>query len=148
MHQDVGFGFRQLVDIAERALSPAINDPTTAVQCLDHLHDFLRRLVTRTFPSGSYLDGDGELRLVVPSARWEDYVSLAFDEVRQYGESSLQVSRRLHATIGDLLSIAPDERRAPLEDELRLLYESVGRSFPDPEDRRIAEQPDAQGIGS
>ena len=148
MHQDVGFGFRQLVDIAERALSPAINDPTTAVQCLDHLHDFLRRLVRRRFPTGRYLDEDGNLRLVVQSAAWDDYVSLAFDEIRQYGASSMQVNRRLRATIDDLLTIAPLERRGPLERERRMLHDSVARSFPHLEDQRAAEQPDSQGLGS
>lgn len=148
MNQDVAFGFRQLVDIAERALSPAINDPTTAVQCLDHLHDFLRRLVVREFPTGCYLDPDGELRLAVPAARWDDYVSLAFDEVRQYGHSSVQVARRLRATVDDLLTIAPLERRRALEREQRLLQLSVARSFPDLEDQQTAEHPDTQGLGS
>ena len=148
MHQDVAFGFRQLVDIAERALSPAINDPTTAVQCLDHIHDFLRRLAARGFPSGCYVDEQGVLRLAVVSATWEDYVSLAFDEVRQYGNESVQVARRLRATLEDLLGFAPPERRAPLLRELRLLDLSISRSFPDIEDRQSAGHPDTQGLGS
>ncbi|MDQ4021525.1 MAG: DUF2254 domain-containing protein [Actinomycetota bacterium] len=59
MEQDVAFGFRQLVDVAERALSPSVNDPTTACQAIDVLHDLLRRLATRRLPTGFLSDGDG-----------------------------------------------------------------------------------------
>ncbi len=62
MEQDLAFGFRQLVDIAERALSPGINDPTTAAQALDVLHDLLRRLATRHLPDGRSVGADGRLR--------------------------------------------------------------------------------------
>ena len=65
VHQDAAFGFRQLVDIAERALSPGINDPTTAVQVLDQLHDLLRRLAPRVIPGEQRVDDAGRLRLVV-----------------------------------------------------------------------------------
>jgi uncharacterized membrane protein len=59
MEQDLAFGFRQLTDIAERALSPAVNDPTTAVQAIDVLHDLLRALATRSGPPGCWRDEDG-----------------------------------------------------------------------------------------
>ena len=82
MTQDAAFGFRQLVDIGERALSPGTNDPTTAVQALDELHDLLRRLAVRSFPSPVRLDEDGLLLLVLPRPSWADYVALAPDEIR------------------------------------------------------------------
>ncbi|MGH8875604.1 MAG: DUF2254 domain-containing protein [Acidimicrobiia bacterium] len=148
MSQDVAFGFRQLVDIAERGLSPAINDPTTAVQVLDQLHDFLRRLVGRPFPSGAYHDREGNLRLVVPSMSWEGYVTLACDEIRHYGEGSVQVARRMRAMLEDLLEVAPIERVPPIERQLKLLEALVDRGFPDLEDRRTADDPDQQGLGS
>jgi uncharacterized membrane protein len=148
MSQDVAFGFRQLVDIAERALSPSINDPTTAVQVLDQLHDFLRRLATRPFPSGAHQDEEGKTRLVVRSMSWEDYVSLTCDEIRHYGEGSVQVARRMRAMLEDLSEIAPPERVAPLERQLKLLGTLVDRGFPDQEDRRTADEPDQQGLGS
>lgn len=148
MSQDVAFGFRQLVDIAERGLSAAINDPTTAVQVLDQLHDFLRRLVGRPFPSGAYHDREGNRRLVVPSMSWEGYVTLACDEIRHYGEGSVQVARRMRAMLEDLLEVAPPERVSAIERQLKLLDALVDRGFPDLEDRRSADDPDQQGLGS
>ena len=121
VRQDVAFGFRQLVDIAEKALSPGVNDPTTAVQCLDQIHDLLRRLCERPYPTGTHLDGHGRVRLLVPSATWSDHVSLALDEVRHWGAGSLQVHRRMRALLLDLLDVAPHDRRAPLERQLVLL---------------------------
>lgn len=138
MHQDPGFGFRQIVDIAERALSPGVNDPTTAVQAVDELHDLLRRLADRRFPSQARVDDDGALRVVAPRYDWDDYVGLAFDEIRQYGRGSIQVARRLRGALEDLLDMAPEHRRPALERQLQLLEESTQRDFPDEADRRRA----------
>jgi len=121
--QDIAFGLRQLVDIAERALSPGINDPTTAVQCLDQLHALLRRLGTRPLPTGAHTDRGGAVRLVVPTMGWDDYVALAFDEIRHSGSESLQVHRRLRGLLGDLLAVVEHERRPPLRRQLALLDE-------------------------
>lgn len=144
---DVGFGFRLLVDIAENALSPGVNDPTTAVQCIDQLHDLLRRLVIRKITNGWHTDAHGTPRLFVPPTEWEDYVELACDEVRIYGEGHLQVARRLRAMLLDLRAIACDERRAALDRQLRLLDAANERSFADHEERATADAADAQGIG-
>lgn len=138
MHQDPAFGFRQIVDIAERALSPGLNDPTTAVQAVDELHDLLRRLADRRFPSEARLDDTGALRVVAPRYGWDDYVGLAFDEIRHYGRGSIQVARRLRGALEDLLSVAPEHRRSALDRQLRLLKESARRDFPDDEDTRRA----------
>lgn len=148
MDQDVQFGFRQLADIAEKALSPAINDPTTAVQALDRIHDLLRRLILRPFPSGAVEDDDGTVRLIVPTASWEEVVVLGTAEIRGYGEHSLQVGRRLRAVTDDLLSIAPDSRRAPLERLQAELDRSIERGFEDADDRVRARAADAGGLGS
>jgi uncharacterized membrane protein len=115
MQQDVAFGFRQLVDIAEKALSPGVNDPTTAVQALDALHDLLRRLATRPLRSGVHLDDDGAVRLVVPPDRLADYLALALDEVEQYGEDTLQVNRRVDLLLGDLAAAALPQHRDAVE---------------------------------
>ncbi len=115
MQQDPAFGFRQLVDVAERGLSPAVNDPTTAIQCLDEIHDLLRRLAVRAFPSGQRFDDSGELRLSFPVTSWEGYVDLSFDEIRQYGRASIQVHRRLRSIIMDLLSSAGRTSRSPAQ---------------------------------
>ena len=148
MQQDVAFGFRQLVDIAEKALSPAINDPTTAVQALDRLHDLLRRLAGRPWPTGRVADDDGRLRLIHPVATWDDFVLLAFTEIRRYGAGSIQTARRLRAAIEDLLSCVPDDRRPVLEAELARLDAEVELLYELPDDRRLARRADEQGLGS
>ena len=114
MQQDAAFGIRQLVDLAVKALSPGINDPTTAVQALDHIHDLLRRLATRPMPAGRAVDEAGITRLVFPTMRWGDFVALGLDEIRHYGADSLQVTRRLHDLLDDLLTVVPEDRRAPV----------------------------------
>lgn len=139
MQQDPAFGFRQIVDIAERALSPGVNDPTTAVQAVDELHDLLRRLADRRFPSEARLDDDGALRVVAPRYGWDDYVGLAFDEIRHYGRGSIQIARRMRGALEDLATVAPEPRQAALDRQLRLLEESTRRDFPDEEDTRHAQ---------
>lgn len=130
MHQDPAFGFRQLVDIAEKALSPGVNDPTTAVQAIDQLHDLLRELLFRHFPSGKYSDDDGNVRLIIPVPSWEVFLLLAVEEIRHYGAGSLQVSRRLRSMLEDLRSVAPGEYHQILDDELSTLHEVSRQHFP------------------
>ena len=116
MDEDVGFGLRQLVDIAERALSPGINDPTTAVQALDHLHDLVRRLATRVVSPRQRTSGDGRLVLWVPQPQFADYLALAFDEIAHWGGDSPRVRRRLQIALRDLQSAArPEHRPAVIE---------------------------------
>lgn len=147
MSQDAAFGFRQLVDIAEKALSPALNDPTTAVQCIDRLHDLLRRLAVRPDADGVYRDGDGQVRLVVPQYGWEDYVRLAFDEIRHYGAGSVQVHQRLRATIEDLLTVVTGEpqRIEALAAQSQMLDRSAAVNFADDQDRQRASTPHLAG---
>lgn len=121
MTQDAAFGFRQIVDIAERALSPGVNDPTTAVQALDELHDLLRRLARREIPSPLRLADDGSILLRVPRLGWADYVALALDEIRGYGAGSIQVARRLRYLLLDLKDVAPRFREEPIDRQLHLL---------------------------
>jgi uncharacterized membrane protein len=147
LHQDTAFGFRQLVDVAERALSPGLNDPTTAVQAIDQLHDLLRRMVRRRFPAPTRQDEHGAPRLICPRPDWNSYVRLAVDEVRQYGERSLQISRRLRFMLEDLLQVAPAFRRGELERQLALLEASVERAFTDPREAEMARRASPQGHG-
>lgn len=121
MEGDPAFGIRQLVDIAERALSPGINDPTTAVQCVDHIHAQLRRIVGRAEPPDVLFDDAGSARVVMPVLRWEALVHLAFDEIRHWGASSLQVRSQLRRALDDLAGIAEPGRRFPVTEQLRLL---------------------------
>lgn len=137
-HQDAAFGLRQLVDIAARGLSPGINDPTTAVQALDQIHDILLRLGSRALHSG-VLRGDGEeVRVLVPVHSWPDYLHLAIDEIRLYGEGSMQVSRRLYALLGDLRERLPPCRREAVELQLELLDAAVEDGFSQATDRERA----------
>jgi uncharacterized membrane protein len=128
--QDAIFGFRQLVDIAERALSPGINDPTTATQTLDQLHDLLRMLAAREIPSPIRVDASGAVRLSLPRPDFADYVRLAFEEIRTYGAGSIQVVRRSRAALRDLLGCVGDDRKAALYDELSRLDRAALHSLP------------------
>jgi uncharacterized membrane protein len=148
MAQDPVFGFRQLVDIAERALSPAVNDPTTAVQALHRLHDLLRRIATRPQPTGVATDASGVPRLIVPVPEWDDYVRLACTEIRQYGASSVQVARRMRTMLDDLLTVAGPEQAPVLEHELTLLDRAIDASVTDPDVRALARGEGYQGIGA
>jgi uncharacterized membrane protein len=148
LDQDPRFAFRILVDIASKALSPAVNDPTTAVQCLDHLHDLLRYLAARPFRSGRLGDQDGALRLVVPPPSWEDYLDLALDEIRHYGATSIQVARRIRAIVDDLATVVSGTDAAAVKRQRAMLDRAVDENFTDPEERALAGRPDAQGLGS
>lgn len=148
LDRDPTFAFRILVDVAIKALSPGINDPTSAVMALDYLHALLRSAGRRRLDVGRHRDADGQVRLTVEVPTWEDYVSLGVDEIRQYGAGSVQVARRLRAMLEDLLAVVPEERQGALQEELALLARSVERAFPDAQDRSRASAPDQQGLGS
>lgn len=146
-HQDLGFGLRQLSDIALRALSPAINDPTTAVQALDRIVQFLAALSRRPLDAALHRDRGGAVRLAQPVPGWTELVDLGFTEVRGCAIGSPQVSRRMLAGLDDLLLLVPPERREPLLRHRELLRQAVDRSGPAPADRAFALRPDRQGIG-
>jgi uncharacterized membrane protein len=148
LDQDVAYGLRLLVDIAERSLadSPFL-DPTTAVQAIDRLHDCLRLLAPRPFPDGRYRDKQGAVRLITPSMTWEDYVHLAFDEIRMTGAGSPQVARRLHAALQDLLTMAPPERQVALQEQLDLLQSGIDSTIGEGSDRTYAKRGDPSGLG-
>jgi uncharacterized membrane protein len=147
LEQDPAFAFRILVDVASKALSPAINDPTTAVLAIDQVHTLLRQVGLRRLDTGEVRDAAGNLRLLYRTPDWDDFVLLAVTEVRQYGSGSIQVARRLGAMLENLIVALPRSRTAALAEQLRLLHASITRSFADPEDRLRAAAGDSQGIG-
>jgi uncharacterized membrane protein len=148
LDQDMAYGLRMLVDIAERSLSDGpFLDPTTAVQAIDRLYDCLRQLAPRPFPGGEYRDKNDKVRLVTQSMTWEDYVHLAFDEIRIAGAGSPQVARRLRAALEDLLTIAPRERKQCLKEQLLLLQSGTQQKLSEPGDAAHASQGDRIGIG-
>ncbi len=145
--QDPKYAIRLLVDIAIRALSPAVNDSTTAVQALDQIEDLLLRLGQRHLEIGDFRDADGKLRLVVSFPSWDDLLRLAFDEISFYGATSVQVMRRMNALISDLIPTVPEERRPALDYWERRLKVIIARSFVTDEERIEASQEDRQGLG-
>ncbi|MFI6686773.1 DUF2254 domain-containing protein [Streptomyces sp. NPDC050485] len=146
-HQDLGFGLRQLSDIALRALSPAVNDPTTAVQCLDRIVQLLTALADRPLGAVAHRDGRGEVRLVQDVPDWADLVDLSFAEIRLFAVGSPQVTRRIVAGLNDLLQLAPEDRREPLLRHRELLAQAVALAVPEAAERTFALEPDRQGIG-
>lgn len=148
LDRDMAYGLRMLVDIAERSLSDGpFLDPTTAVQAIDRLYDCLRQLAPRPFPDGKFHDESGELRLVTSAMTWDDYVHLAFDEIRIAGAGSPQVARRLHAALEDLLAVAPQERKRCLQEQLALLSSATRQAIRERRDAVQASQRDRSGIG-
>ncbi|MGX7826888.1 DUF2254 domain-containing protein [Actinokineospora sp. 24-640] len=113
LDQDVGSGFRQLVDIALRALSPSLNDPTTAVQVIDQLHDLLRCLATRPLRPRHRV-ADGILLLAVPEADFTGLLSLAVDELARAGGDYPRVRSRLRVMLVDLAEVARPEHNPPV----------------------------------
>ena len=145
--QDPKYAIRLLVDIAIKALSPAINDPTTAVQALDHIEDLLLHLGRRRLEIGEFRDSDGQLRLVVPCPTWEDFLRLAFDEIRYCGAHSVQVMRRMMALVNDVSSRLPEDHRPALRHWEQRLRATIARSFEDVEEKQEAAVEDRQGLG-
>jgi len=146
--QDPKYAIRLLVDIAIKALSPAINDPATAVRAIDQIEDLLYRLGMRDLDAGYARDANGVLRVIFPMPTWEDYLRLSFDEIRQYGASSVQVMRRLRAALSGVAeAITSETRMASVQAYVKHLDLAISRSPLDTEDRLVASQEDPQGLG-
>ncbi len=148
MRQDPAFAFRLLADISAKALSPGVNDPTTSVQALDQIQLLLRQIAGRRLVPGIGRDSSGAVRLRYRTPTWEDYLSLAIDETRHFGEGSVQVMRRLRALLDDLRATVPDFRRPAVDAELTLLDSAASRVFSDYRDQLAAAASDRQGLGA
>jgi len=147
LEQDPTFAFRIVVDIALRALSPAINDPTTAVLAIDQLHRLLRMVGKHYLRTDGILNKSGKLRLIFRTPNWEDYVHLAFSEIRSCGSNNLQIVRRLRAMIENLVQTLPVSCHPPLQEQLSLLDREVARNFVYSEELALARIGDTQGLG-
>ena len=145
--QDPKYPMRLLVDIAIKALSPAINDPTTAVQAIDQIEDLLRRLAKCDLETCEAVDPDGIVRVIYQVPSWNDYLTLAFDEIRQYGSTSIQVMRRLRAALTELARSVDSDRAELVNAYLQHLDSNIDRSNFDPMDRASARVEDRQGLG-
>jgi uncharacterized membrane protein len=148
IEQDPSFAIRIMVDIAIKALSAAINDPTTAIQVMNHLAEVLRLIggvdLSRSKWTGDRSDPVG---LVFPIRSWEDYLTLATTEIRCYGASAIQVMRRMRALLEELHDEVREEHRAAIDEELARLDATVARNFADSVDIDRARVSDPQGIG-
>jgi uncharacterized membrane protein len=147
LEQDPTFAFRILVDIAIKALSPAINDPTTAVLAIDQIHRLLRHVGLRHVSREEILDESGKPRLVFRTPNWEDFVHLACTEIRHCGAGSVQITRRMRSMLENLMQTLPSHRHSELRKQLDLLDRAIEEHYTVAEDRALARIPDPQGLG-
>ncbi|MGV9709800.1 DUF2254 domain-containing protein [Gordonia sp. NPDC003424] len=134
-----------ITDVALKALSPAINDPSRAVQALNHIEDLLLMLSPRLLA-----DESSESLSMIRGYRrsWSDYVAIGTDQIRHYGMDSVQVQRRLRALFENLIEQCPDVHDGPLLARLQALDEAVPTQWTTVLDRRLALGADVQGLGS
>ena len=147
MEQDPLFAFRILVDVALKALSPAINDPTTGVLALDQVQRLLRTVGRRHLHGEAIVDRSGQRRLILRTPDWDDFVNVACHEIRMYGAGNMQIARRMRAMLENLIASLPPHRHAALEAERRRLDAAIATLFTDPDDLALAREPDLQGLG-
>jgi uncharacterized membrane protein len=147
LEQDPTFAFRIILDIALKALSPAINDPTTAVLAIDQLQRLLRSVGERNLRTDNITDESGKLRVIFRTPNWEDFVNLACTELRRYGADSIQVVRRLRAMIETLIRTLPEDHHAALQAQLALLDQAIETIYSFPEELALARATDSQGLG-
>ena len=148
IEQDPAFAVRIIVDVAVKALSAAINDPTTAVQAIDHLANVLALLGAMPLRGPlTFRDRQGVPRLLMPGRTWEDYLALGVTEIREYGSTSIQVMRRLRAMLEDLRASVQPEHRPAVEAEIAKLDATTATGFAGSVDEDQARGRDRQGIG-
>lgn len=139
--QDFEFSVNQLVEIAVRALSPGVNDPFTAVTCVDRLGSVLCRLVVRDKPSPYRYDKQDRLRVIAFPTTFPAITDAAFNQIRQYGRSSAAVTIRLLETIAVVARVAPrPEDRAALIRHAEMIVRGASDGLPEAEDRRKVEE--------
>jgi uncharacterized membrane protein len=147
MEQDPLFSLRILADIALKALSPAINDPTTGVLALDQIHRLLRSVGRRRLHGDVLTDGLGHPRVIYRTPNWEDFVHLACTEIRGCGAGNMQIARRLRALLDNLIVSLPRHRHEVLEAERARLDKAIETLYPLPADLALARIGDTQGLG-
>ncbi|MDT8377104.1 MAG: DUF2254 domain-containing protein [Mariprofundaceae bacterium] len=139
--QDLEFAVDQLVEIAIRALSPGVNDPFTAMTCVDQLGSALCRLAQRDMPSPYRHDSQDQLRVITPVFTFPDVTDAAFDQIRQYSRSSAAVTIRLLETIAVVaVSVHRPEDRASLLRHARMIARGASEELSEDEDLRAVEE--------
>jgi uncharacterized membrane protein len=141
-HQDIEFVINQLVEIALRALSPGINDPFTAITCIDRIASGLARLARRKPPSPYRLDESGKLRVIGHPVRFPEALDAAFNQIRQYGRSSAAILIRMLEVVADLASVVQrTDGRAALRRHAEMIARAAHDALPEENDRKdVAER--------
>lgn len=147
MEQDPLFSFRILVDIALKALSPAINDPTTAVLALDQIHRLLRVVGGRQLRAETIRDERGHPRVVLRTPNWEDFIHVACIEIADCGANNVQIARRLRAMLENAIESLPRHRHQALLEQRDRLDRMLISLYPNADDLMLARVPDTQGLG-
>jgi uncharacterized membrane protein len=129
-HQDPLFAFRLLADIGLRALSPAVNDPATAVQVLDTIQSILSPLVTRDLDVADMADGSGTVRVILALPSWDDYLRTSLDDLVEAGSRSPMVLLRVRTLLTSLLKAAPEQRRPSIAWRLEHAQDLLAGNFP------------------
>jgi len=137
VEQDAGFGIRQIVDIALKALSPGVNDTTTAVMCVDYLGAILTQLAPRKIASPHRLD-QGQLRVIARGPSFESLLAEAFDQIRQDAQGNVAIlTRQLQALETIAGQTASSQRRQLLRQKADLIAAVAQRTIPTPHDREV-----------
>ena len=132
--QDVELGLVELSDIALRALSPGINDPTTAIHAIDRLTELLAALAARRPPDPVRTSDDGRVRLLARDTSFERAVSVAFDQIRHYGAGDPAVALKLLEALRELALVVPPPLRPPLATQAQRVHHAARRALHDPAD--------------
>jgi len=110
MEQDIEFGLLQLVDIALKAISPAVNDPSTAINCIDQLSRLLARVVEREPMVPVFYEPPGVVRVVLAPITFEHLLEVSFSQIIHYGKADFAVSLRILRALGDIAAVTDDPR--------------------------------------
>jgi uncharacterized membrane protein len=137
LQQDVEFGVLQIVDIALKAISPAVNDPTTAISCVDQLSRILIRFASREQPEPVLYDPPGVVRVGIQWMDFERLFESAFEQIRMYSKGDVAVSLRLLRALGDIAIASPAEYRKPLLEFGRRIVLGCSERLSEDEMRRL-----------
>lgn len=131
IEQDVELGIVDIADIALRALSPGINDPTTAIQCIDRLTEILAALGTRPSPAANRRSPDGAVYLLMRTMSFARAIGFAFDQIRLFGAENPDIAKRLLEALGDLATVIPSRHRETLRSHTEAVLQQARRSIHD-----------------
>ena len=138
LQQDVEFGVIQIVDIALRAISPAVNDPSTAISCIDQLSSILIRWLGRASPPSVLFYPSHAPRIAIPWVGLEGMLDTAFEQIRYYAATDLAVNLRLLRAMGDIAATTQQrEVHVSLRGRARLLVDRAAENMTEPDAARL-----------